>query len=115
MGILIIGVILLFILTMLPSLWTKHILKKYNQPHPDIPGTGLQFAEHLVKKLKLQGVTIEETEQMINIYAEFAEKFMAMPVIIGAKTEQYGTPTNTHVILGTMCCSNTTESTYVFS
>jgi len=30
---------------------------------------------------------IEETEQMINIYAEFAENFMAMPVIKGLKTE----------------------------
>jgi hypothetical protein len=63
MGILIIGVILLFLLTLLPSLWTKHVLKKHNQPHPDIPGTGLQFAEHLVKKLNLKGVRIEETDQ----------------------------------------------------
>jgi len=30
---------------------------------------------------------IEETEQMVNIYAEFAENFMAMPVIKGLKTE----------------------------
>lgn len=30
---------------------------------------------------------IEETEQMINIYAEFAENFMAMPVIKGLKTD----------------------------
>ncbi len=30
---------------------------------------------------------IAETEQMINIYAEFAENFMAMPVIKGFKTE----------------------------
>ncbi|MCF6308303.1 MAG: proline--tRNA ligase [Flavobacteriaceae bacterium] len=30
---------------------------------------------------------ITETEQMVNIYAEFAENFMAMPVIIGLKTE----------------------------
>ncbi|MBI9067585.1 MAG: proline--tRNA ligase [Salinivirgaceae bacterium] len=30
---------------------------------------------------------IDETIQMINIYAKFAEKFMAMPVIIGHKTE----------------------------
>lgn len=30
---------------------------------------------------------IEETEQMINIYAEFAEKFMAMPVVKGFKSE----------------------------
>lgn len=30
---------------------------------------------------------LEETELMNNIYAEFAEKFMAMPVIKGSKTE----------------------------
>ncbi len=30
---------------------------------------------------------IAETEQMINIYAEFAEKYMAMPVVTGFKTE----------------------------
>lgn len=28
----------------------------------------------------------EETEQMINVYAEFAEKYMAMPVVKGVKT-----------------------------
>ena len=28
---------------------------------------------------------IEETEQMLNVYAEFAEQFMAMPVIKGIK------------------------------
>jgi Zn-dependent membrane protease YugP len=63
MGFLIIGFVLLFILTTLPSLWTKHILKKHRQPHPDIPGSGLQFAEHLVKKLELTGIRIEETDQ----------------------------------------------------
>ena len=30
---------------------------------------------------------IEETERMLEIYAEFAEKFMAMPVLKGIKTE----------------------------
>jgi prolyl-tRNA synthetase len=30
---------------------------------------------------------IEETEQMINVYSEFAEKYMAMPVIKGFKSE----------------------------
>lgn len=63
MGFLIVGFVLLFILTSLPSLWTKHILNKHRKPHPDIPGSGLQFAEHLVKKLELKGVRIEETDQ----------------------------------------------------
>ena len=30
---------------------------------------------------------IEETEQMVNVYADFAEEFMAIPVIKGFKTE----------------------------
>ncbi|PKP09904.1 MAG: proline--tRNA ligase [Bacteroidetes bacterium HGW-Bacteroidetes-4] len=34
-----------------------------------------------------QQEAIDETVQMINVYAEFAEKFMAMPVIKGHKTE----------------------------
>ena len=30
---------------------------------------------------------IEETEKMIDVYADFSENFMAMPVIKGLKTE----------------------------
>jgi len=63
MGILIVIFVLLFILTTLPSIWTKAILNKHRQPHPDIPGTGLQFAEHLIKKHELNGVRVEETDQ----------------------------------------------------
>ena len=63
MGPLIVVFVLLFALTTLPSIWTKAILNKHRKPHPDIPGTGLQFAEHLVKKHELHGVRIEETDQ----------------------------------------------------
>lgn len=63
MGPLIIIFVLLFIVTSLPSLWTKAILKKHSKEHPDIPGTGIQFAEHLIKKHELTGVRVEETEQ----------------------------------------------------
>ncbi|MBN2647755.1 MAG: zinc metallopeptidase [Thiotrichales bacterium] len=62
MGILIIGFIILFALTTLPSLWTKQILAKHRKPHPHIPGTGMQFAEHLREKFQLP-IQIEETEQ----------------------------------------------------
>lgn len=31
---------------------------------------------------------IDETEQMINVYSDFAEKFMAMPVVKGLKSEK---------------------------
>lgn len=62
MGLLIIGFVLLFAITSLPSLWTNHILKKHRRPHPDIPGSGAQFAEHLIQKYQLP-VTLEETPQ----------------------------------------------------
>ncbi len=60
MPILIIGFILLFIISSLPNIWTKHILKKHQQPNKNIAGTGKQFAQHLIKKLKLN-ITLEET------------------------------------------------------
>ncbi|MBO1924673.1 zinc metallopeptidase [Thiomicrorhabdus sp. 6S3-12] len=62
MGFLIIAFILLFTITTLPNIWTKYILNKHRTPHPDIPGTGLQFAEHLRDKFHLD-IQIEETDQ----------------------------------------------------
>ncbi|QKI88242.1 zinc metallopeptidase [Thiomicrorhabdus xiamenensis] len=62
MGFLIIAFILLFAITTLPNIWTKYILNKHRTPHPDIPGTGLQFAEHLRDKFHLD-IQIEETDQ----------------------------------------------------
>ncbi len=62
MILLIIALLLIVCLTILPNLWTRYILKKHSQPHPDIPGTGLQFAEHLIKKLNLNPVRVEKTE-----------------------------------------------------
>ena len=43
---------------------------------------------------------IEETEKMINVYAEFAEKFMAMPVIKGVKSasERFAGALDTYTI-----------------
>jgi prolyl-tRNA synthetase len=40
---------------------------------------------HTAHATKEEAIT--ETKQMINVYAEFAEKWMAMPVIIGRKSE----------------------------
>lgn len=62
MGILIVGFIILFIITSLPNVWTKHILKKHNNPHTKIPGTGREFALHLIDKFDLN-ITLEEIEQ----------------------------------------------------
>jgi len=43
---------------------------------------------------------LEETERMVNVYATFAEKFMAMPVIMGAKSanERFAGAVETYTI-----------------
>jgi len=40
---------------------------------------------HTAHATKIEAV--EETEKIINLYAEFAEKYMALPVIKGLKSE----------------------------
>lgn len=45
-----------------PSLWVKHILKKYSRPDDRYPGTGSEFAQHLLRTLGLEYVTVEASE-----------------------------------------------------
>lgn len=46
----------------LPQMWTKNILKKHSIERPDFPGTGGEFAKHLIKQHNLD-VDLETTEQ----------------------------------------------------
>jgi prolyl-tRNA synthetase len=64
----------------------------------------LRTAEFLWQEGHCAHATAEESEartvQMINLYAEFAEKYMAMPVIIGVKSanERFAGALNTYTI-----------------
>lgn len=37
-------------LILIPQWWTQHILKKHSKERSDFPGTGGEFAQHLIKK-----------------------------------------------------------------
>ncbi len=52
----------LFALILGPQWWTRRILQKYSAPRNDFPGTGGEFAQHLIKQQELT-VTLETTEQ----------------------------------------------------
>lgn len=45
----------------IPQWHTKRILQRFSAPHPTLPGTGSQFAEHLLKQQGLTHVRVEET------------------------------------------------------
>jgi len=59
----IILILLLLMLIYLPGAWLKRTLKKYEKPEDKFPGTGGQFASHLLKQLKIQDIKVEQTEQ----------------------------------------------------
>ena len=45
----------------LPQVWVRHVLARHGGDRPDLPGTGGELAEHLVRAFGLDGVTVEET------------------------------------------------------
>ena len=63
-----IAVILLILLIFGPQIWAKHVFKKYAVEIDALPGTGGELAQHLVKRLELEDVHIEEGEQNENFY-----------------------------------------------
>jgi len=56
-------IIILLGLIYLPNIWLTHTLKKYEQPKDKFPGTGGQFATHLLTQLHIEDVTVEQTDK----------------------------------------------------
>ncbi len=56
------AIILLLALVFGPSWWIKHVLKKHGAERPDLPGTGAEFARHLLDEAKLSDVKVETTD-----------------------------------------------------
>lgn len=49
-------------LAFLPGYWVRSVLKKHSAERPDFPGTGAEFARHLLDRMGLAGVGVEETD-----------------------------------------------------
>jgi Zn-dependent membrane protease YugP len=49
-------------LAMLPQIWVRRVIAQHSADRPDIPGTGGQFARHLLDGMKLGHVKVEETD-----------------------------------------------------
>jgi Zn-dependent membrane protease YugP len=48
-------------LAMLPQIWVRNVIARHAADRPDFPGTGGQFARHLLDQMKLGHVKVEET------------------------------------------------------
>jgi hypothetical protein len=61
LGALFVLLILAFGLALLPSLWVKGVLRRHAVDRADFPGTGAEFARHVLDEMKLAAVKVEET------------------------------------------------------
>jgi len=49
-------------LALLPQMWVRRVIEAHSGDRPDFPGTGGQFARHLLDRLDLTNVKVEETK-----------------------------------------------------
>jgi len=55
-------IFLVLILIIAPNIWVQFTIKKYSEEQPDLPGTGSEFAQHLIKRFKISDVKVELAE-----------------------------------------------------
>jgi len=52
---------LVFALAVLPQLWVRKVINQHSADRADFPGTGGEFARHVLDEMKLGHVKVEET------------------------------------------------------
>jgi len=63
MALAIIGAIILIGLLLVPQLWSNALMSRYGKERSDIPYSGSEFTQHLIKEQNLTGVSVELTSQ----------------------------------------------------
>lgn len=61
LGALVVLLLVAFGLALLPQIWVRGVLKRHSAERADFPGTGGEFARHVLDALKLDHVKVEET------------------------------------------------------
>jgi uncharacterized protein len=58
----IVFMIALLLLSIVPQLWVSGVMKRHSRERSDFPGTGGEFARHLLDGMKLHDVKVERTD-----------------------------------------------------
>jgi uncharacterized protein len=74
-----------FALAFLPQMWVKGVIKRHAKERADIAGTGGEFARHLLDKMGLQNVGVEETD-LGDHYDPEAKVVRLLPQHYGARS-----------------------------
>ncbi len=63
MAILIIIGLAVLVLAFLPQMWVRSVIARHSVPRSDFPGTGGEFARHILDEMRLSHIAVEETDQ----------------------------------------------------
>lgn len=59
----ILGLLFIIALALAPTLWVRFVIAHHGGHRPDFPGTGAEFARHILDGMELRHVKVEETAQ----------------------------------------------------
>ncbi|MCL4766746.1 MAG: zinc metallopeptidase [Hyphomicrobiaceae bacterium] len=72
-------------LALLPQVWVQRVIERHSADRPDFPGTGGEFARHLLDGLGLEGVAVEETK-LGDHYDPEARTVRLLPAHMGGRS-----------------------------
>jgi len=69
-----------------PSIWVNITIRKYSREIPDLPGTGAEFAEHLIQRFALSDVKVERCEPHQDHYSPQEKIIRLSPAIYDGRS-----------------------------
>ncbi len=79
-------IILLAAIILLPGIWVKRTINKYTYDLPELPGTGGQFAEHLLKRFNILDIIVEQGQEHGDHYSPQEKRIRLSPTIYSGKS-----------------------------
>jgi len=79
-------IILILLVVIAPSMWVKFVLWMHGDEIHEMPGTGLEFANHLIDRFQLKGVTVVKGLSDENYYSPNEKKISLEPRFYDGKS-----------------------------
>tara|TARA_R110001592_G_scaffold52511_7_gene160681 strand:- start:24532 stop:25215 length:684 start_codon:yes stop_codon:yes gene_type:complete len=81
-------IVIIFVaaIILLPGIWVKKTINKYTKEIPDLPGTGGQFAEHLLAKFSITDIKVEQGQPNGDHYSPNEKRIRLSPIIYTGKS-----------------------------
>ena len=81
----VLAIALLLAIFLLPNLWAQWVIKRHARGRDDYPGTGAELADHLLRRLGIEGVKVEPTDHGDH-YDPEARRVRLSPEVYGGRS-----------------------------